>query len=540
MFWRIFIKMRMISLFSALISLTFIAAVVHGSSVLFYGNCNEMPKICRLLFEVARVNFSRFRDYYNHNAGIEAEILDVINLKFIFPKMIILDIIGKATNSTFFTGAENTTSDHSKFCYPKVEGHFSVWGNDTLAVWEMPCNFQQYDAPISEKVLRDQTHDYPRLIKSPHKEKSYVATLNDMWGFSFCDIVKKEKYSVWQFTIFTSPFDSWSWASLLITFLFVVTLASFSVLNGNPEINSQVEILPAWSALLTLGTHKLGGRSYLFLLWMGACLVLVTFYMGTIQSLLITPMEDDVMKEFRELKERNYTLIVSKSLERWQQGLISYLNSIPFSQEGQIIKELLEGGSQVLNESDVYAHLFVKRGKWVTMGPWYVVHRYVWVGRKLLGLLDLALEYKIDNMQQIIDNNGLILGRRCYVGTELIGFGVDHYAFVGPESYRFAVAFQRLVHAGIFQRWEHEEHALIHSQRVQDRVRIKSPKKFLEIKNRSIKALEMEGKMVTIFLLWSFCILLTILAFCVEQTSQHCNACPFCTSQGKIRDGIIW
>lgn len=66
-------------------------------------------------------------------------------------------------------------------------------------------------------------------------------------------------------------------------------------------------------------------------------------------------------------------------------------------------------------------------------------------------------------------------------------------------------AFQRLIATGVIPRWDREGNWLTYADRVQDRVRIISDTKFAK-KDATAKTLSMNGKIITIFLLWLFCL----------------------------------
>lgn len=233
---------------------------------------------------------------------------------------------------------------------------------------------------------------------------------------------------------------------------------------------------------------------------MFVCLVIPTLYIGTIQSSLISPPKVDVMTEFHELQERNYSLVYSDDFNMFTDDLILYIKSIPKFSAGDVIKWLLNSAVNQTMEQ-IYYFLAVNEGHWVTIGPWYSTQYFSWLQHSVLGYMNETERMK---------------ARICHVGEELITLGIDFYSFRPPGHEKLAWAFQSLVYGGIYQRWDGEGHTLIHSERVQDRVKVKSRKIIVNLGQHEIKSLRMERKIVTIFLIWMICIKLCLIAFCFE------------------------
>lgn len=93
------------------------------------------------------------------------------------------------------------------------------------------------------------------------------------------------------------------------------------------------------------------------------------------------------------------------------------------------------------------------------------------------------------------------------MGDELVDSGERYFVILPPRSGLLSRAFQKLLASGIMQRWEDEGNSIAVSERVQDRTRVKSKTRIINDDNVSPIALAMEGKMLTVFLVWAICIL---------------------------------
>lgn len=436
---------------------------------------NQIENNFQLLLQLVAANFSRFRDYHRHNDTVSEHLHQ-------FPKVVIASILSIWANATPYALTDNVNLNQSGYCHPTIQMYSTTWGNQSLGIWEIPCDH-------SEKILNGTSPQFIEVTSAP-------------LGFTYCNVDKKEKFSVWKFNIFADPFDIWTWLLFVVALALVVTLSTFTISGENEQETFHQVIMSTLSATLGLGTRELRRRSKLFLLWMGMCLVIPTFYIGAIQSTLITPPEDDVMKTFDELKERNYSLAVGESSSYFKTRLVAYLESIPFSSSGEILKWLLK---TVRSTSDLglVDILAFEEGKWVTVGPWYASHLYNWLPTRRIS-------------ERSFSPTERKKARRCHVGEELVTLGAEFFAFNPPGNDKPSWGFKALLHAGIYQRWDEETSALMHSERVQDRVRVKSPRIILKMEASTINPLGMNGKIATVFLLWITCIIFCVIRFCFE------------------------
>lgn len=124
-------------------------------------------------------------------------------------------------------------------------------------------------------------------------------------NFIYCDIPTKMKISPWTLTLFTDPFDNSTW--ILLSASSLATLLYLKKDAPDSEIVQIVLSLVASALLFCTQGHFV--RTSVFLLWMGASLILVNFYTASITSTLISPPQDDLMTKISHLVDRNCTML---------------------------------------------------------------------------------------------------------------------------------------------------------------------------------------------------------------------------------------
>lgn len=87
-----------------------------------------------------------------------------------------------------------------------------------------------------------------------------------------------------------------------------------------------------------------------------------------------------------------------------------------------------------------------------------------------------------------------------------------------------AAVFQRLLEAGIYQRWGEESDGIKFSDRVKDRVKIIGPGRIAgDFDSTTPVVLRMEGKIITVFLLWTLCLAFSTVGFICEHIFDYHN-----------------
>lgn len=405
--------------------------------------------------------YSGLRDIYRSASGGTTNDL-LLNY---YPNIIFINLLAIYINASLVTPQELNTTD---FKYPQVISTITVF-------WATLRNYQNETLNFTAKI--------PPGVR-------VVGTENILWNFAYCHKQKQEHGSHWDFTIFLEPFDKWTWALLLIAFIVVVPLSG----------KVSRTIMSVVSAALSSGTKGLSNQSKLFILWAGMCMILTNFYLGQLTSKVTVPPKGNLMTHFHQLQQNNYTIIAPEEVRNYLRSTILYFTRST-SKTGKVFRKLLE--KVVLVPSNkIYGALELDQGRVFTIASWSAVHSVNWIRAE--GATSSGQRLKTD--------------RKCHVGQELLKVSEQFLIFIPPRNSKLVGGLQRLLQAGIYQRWTYEENGLWHSRRVQDRVRVKSPTKILDLEVTLIPAEGLKGKMATMFLLWCACISLSMILLCAEVT----------------------
>lgn len=416
----------------------------------------------------------RIRDQFTSNLSERADF--ILNY-------VLANILAQITNTTLITNDHhladkyscNNSSPHSRILpIVKSFGGMLQAGN----IWN--CS-------------RLHNSSKTNLISRPPELPLFIRNGPRAFNFAYCLDLQKTLISSWNFTIFTDPFDVWTWV-VLISLLFLVSwLVSFS---------SQREFVPTFmSALAALLDNEMVHvqNSKLYVLWLFTTLLIFDFYSGAITSQLIVPPEETLLSRFADLERNNFTIIFNhKGLQKSVQATVHQLTSGKFIQRNAIPLILLAKNSKVMDaESGKFFPAFTSGKRVAIIANWAHVMWY-------------AAECNKHIATRRSRNN-----KKCHVGKELLDAGPNFIAFIPPGNKRLAEAFRDLITAGIVQMWRQECDGIYHSRRVQDRVRVKTQTSIAKDET-TVEALRMEGRLVTIFLLWILGLAICSILFAYE------------------------
>lgn len=414
------------------------------------------------------------------------------------------NIVARYFNATLITNdsplAKNTLINNSQIpttSHPQILPHVQSFGGlyQVAQVWKLFCSSRN-NKNISE---------CPALIKQDQIEFNFV----------YCSLPRKKYDSTWHFRILSDPFDLWTWlvlSSALILVSWVVAVSS--------DRRYFETFLTVIATLLDNETTRIL-NSKLYALWLFATLLISDFYSGAITSQVIAPQPEITLTNFSDLHKNNYTLIFP--IEMSQQAM---LVSITQLSQKTFVNPTTTIISKMLKTSQVF---HFQNGKYYTAltGNNRVATVFEWV---------YAMSAENLGNQHISRNNKAnktLKGKKCYIGKELLNAGEKFIIITSPQSARITGVFQRLFAFGILQRWDEELHGLLHSSRHQDRARVKGKTNLVK-QETTVEALRMEGKIKTIFVLWTFCLGICFMAF-----SRECYCKQFLPCLLKIKTSNV-
>lgn len=315
-------------------------------------------------------------------------------------------------------------------------------------------------------------------------------------NFVVCEYPEWEQVSVWDFSIFFKFSEPRNFC-LIATVIFLISITAFS----SGQKGFQLAFFATIRNMISLGHGQKQAkiRSGLLILWVLSMVLLAPLYFGDIASKIIIPAAEKRMTEFFDLKKHNYSVInpdniltdlfndVVKSLEEVRKpspGVLTF---------GNLIRQAV---NRTFVDNKVF-HSLARNHETIIFG-WPIT---------------LSLMNRGNIVMTTFTEKDT---KKCYVGQKLVKFGDSFHTFLPPGHVEIAKVFANLEHAGIVQRWIYEYQAAFFSDRVQNRGKFKSPTNVME-EREPPENLKLEGKTITIFLLWATCIVVSIQCFVCEM-----------------------
>lgn len=422
------------------------------------------------------LHYSKFRDPYNTSTPCFFAIAYILG-----------SIVAKHLNLTLIAEGNPILISQGNLLHPRMLRDVQVFGytgrQQLNKVWERfyrNVSYKTHSKEMPEFVLTD-----PRFF-----------------NFALCSVLKRKSDSNWKFSIFTDPFDIWTWLVLSVFLLLVTVLVSQS--KRRRIFHTFLSVL---AALLDNEMSHIT-KSKLYVLWLFTTLLIFDFYSGAITSQIISPPQPAVMTHLDQLVKNNYSIIfphkvIANVINFTTAKLVSMKrkdnNAIS---KFEIISKLLPNSRTVSFENgNQFINVFTTEKQSATLA---------WSGR--------AIWAATRGNDHISSENNISKGTKktCLVGQEKIPAGEVFVGFTPPGSIMLAHIFRRLETSGIVNRWNQESSDLLYFSRVQDRIKFKALSNMFK-KADSIERLRMTGKTVTIFLLWTLCLLCCCLTFAWEK-----------------------
>ncbi|OXA63244.1 hypothetical protein Fcan01_01171 [Folsomia candida] len=336
------------------------------------------------------------------------------------------------------------------------------------------------------------------------------------FNFAYCDFNREIIPN--DLSLLLYPFDPKTWMYLL---LLSVLLAFYFLIADRKEVSKFESIYTIFAAYLLFywpsrGTQK----SKLIVLWFMACIVLNTIYSGVLTSLLVAPLQLDVIKNVEELADRKYNLTFAnvghfsyiillvgnlfKSQEAAELLKPKHSNVTPTSSPGltlstAILQPTLHEFIETLSTTPATA----------TFGPWEY-SSYIWT---MVQARNEAMNKKTKKKSKL---------RTCHIGRELSSKNANptFWIFKFPqqiESDSFAYAFNVMHASGIHDYWMNTFFWMQACKRAQDVNKYKTISEVVSSVGGEVWPLGFDkGSVSVVFRLYVVCIFLCVLVFLLE------------------------
>jgi len=309
---------------------------------------------------------------------------------------------------------------------------------------------------------------------SPDKLMTQVQKNSDVYKFMYCE--RKEERESFSFLFWTVPFDLWSWTLIGIT-----SLALTLVLKG--------QWFQVFAILMRQECTVLNSKKHL-IIFILATIVFTYGYEGIISSWIIVPPPLVIVKDLKELLDRNYTLI--------HQGI-----------------------GDVAGKSEKMKFLFKKEGIPLerlksSLSPWNAVEISTDFSQLLLQDCNVATDnYPAFLARLVYIRMKEKFGVSCHMTKNTIVYMKDVYQFHGPLHESIGINMLRLQQFGILNFYDNLMNSYILT--------------FWELKYERIQASNQEAtpfvvsewKILSIFLLWAGMVGMAGVVWVIEVSIKH-------------------
>lgn len=358
------------------------------------------------------------------------------------------------------------------------------------------CNGTKRTVSIIDYITS--TQSILNFISQRHNKSIKGVLFNlpeDTLNFAYCQHRKKSEHDASPLGIFKSTAESVVWLCLGFSIIFTGISMKMEFSRDFSLI-----ILTTLSVLLSPGTSGFRSTSKLFVLWMFASLIFVTYYSGSLTSVVTRPSPDLRFVNVEELQANNYSFILTGPLIR------------------NLLKEKIQGLSSRLtvnqNESGEIKKLFqtsfLFRSYNRTWHDWLLGSRrfasfgYSQVSLNVANLVKESLTGK--------DVNRI----RCYVGQQVELTESAYFLVSSPEIKRLGGIIESFVEAGLVHFLMKEFLEIFAYNRVQDRSRSISLTKVVEDVETPKPLNATDGKVASVFILLGFTLGISLVMFVLE------------------------
>lgn len=447
--------------------------------------------------QIVLSKYSRMRNYYNMNPFLYA------------PFHMVEKTFAEFTNATYVGDVATakrmniSINDYPDLC-PVVQSlHLSDEYPAVYSLWKKyrySSNGKFYIVPFGEPLYNFAYCATPTW----HLVKPW--NIGELWNQ-----VNREVWIVLCATIFILPL-----MELLRARAMAITLLPFEKLRLFQAFFLSVISVPP----PTLIARK--RKSLLLFIWMLFCVVLTNYYTGTNTGVIIAPPTEESLTNLEEAAEKNfsvvleddwYFLILNASITTYQtlyHGLQKTVN--------------LKKGLHNHSFSNILSILFPKTA--------VNRDREMFISELAFGENTITLSRwphviaAVNEATTLIAKRGLKKMRHCYLGKKLFPFTDKFYGFTPPGSKHLYQAAHRVIQSGIWAYWTTELWDMMSAPRVQDRAKMISPTQVAFETHVTVDRLQIQGKVLMIFFLWSTGLFICTACFVLEKLKNRSTNGP--------------
>lgn len=367
---------------------------------------------------------------------------------------------------------------------------------------DAPCNISATDYIMSAGTM----YNFTSQFHTSNVKSTFLSLVDDKFNFAYCQHRKRKGDSMSAFGIFGGTADPFVWLFLVLSIIFTSV-----VVKGEISKEFSLIILGALSVLLSPGAAGLKSTSKLFVIWMFTSLVFVTYYSGSLTSLVTSPSPDLRITKMEELFTNNYSFVVTTPAMR------------------SLLKTKIEGMLTWISDSksEKYKTLS-KLNELLRTSPFQMLANRSWHDW-LAGTRKFAFfGYSQEAVHVANSVKGTLKGKysgeiRCYVGEQLELEENSYLLASSAQVDKLKGIVESFIEVGLKHWLMQELFMMLAFSRVQDRSRSISLTKLVEDLEPAKPLKFSDGKLASVFLLFAFNVTICLLVFVSERLIFSCK-----------------
>lgn len=363
----------------------------------------------------------------------------------------------------------------------------------------------------------------PNILYNQEANTSIIPLPGPTLNFAYCDIPQLKSEKIWNIYTLTFSFDTTVWILLFVSSI-LTTTALFLNFYLNNSYDLKISFANIYFVVFrsifpdNLELPKKLKKTWLVYVWILFCFLASNYYTAILTSAVISPSREVSHSYASELASNKFRLV-------FDNGPALYL--INASIQYLVKDKGLDSQSDKWNDlQSIYQMLEKIDKKYVLNGPSHGTETYLGGAKVLANVRKTAFvavwNFAIEQISKVNTLYGNISPHKrpihCYLGKRLVENGEMYQVMTPPHGKFLGIYGQRLIEAGINNYWRKEYVELRHSTRVQDRNKVISPTKIIyDFEGATAAPMNLEGKISSVFFLWSVCMLVSFCSFFVER-----------------------
>lgn len=380
------------------------------------------------------------------------------------------------------------------------------------------CNFTPFVSPLDEiksgKVDPSTFNGFIIPFVAPKIVAPYYYPLDKTRGeiflavyqyfnFVYCDL--DHDIQTLNFNLLLQPFDVWIWTWLIVGAFLVTFGLWLPAFKSRPWSGLGRAVFMTISGIFSDTIHDTSKKNTIILLWLVLCFIFNNLYSGVLTSLLIAPVEKDVIDTVDEAADRKYHFVYTEA---------GFFKTILFMTKVMAANSQTNSSLQILTKTIEMKETLPGLIQSVAFGSHTILFAPFLLIMQYWTMLTEMNEQRFKKTRKVKHK------RFCHMGKELSStYSIPETWVIlmnqqegKPNSAQILRLLYHLDANGIHPYWMHFFFRIQGANRAQDLTRFKSKTEaFVEVPIEPLAFYK--GSISTIFALYGICIIIAVIAF---------------------------